>query len=146
MLAYIQNILHPCYKFCSWFRVAPFLLLPRLKFVFFSVSITAVSDILSTIPRRTSSSAISCNVHRSRPSGASEQAMAMICVLPVHLLFYADWPALSAPVLLPRRQLQIVLLSGRSCGVWHDMFPLFWRMSTPDFLVSHPVSTVSAHA
>ena len=79
LLVYIQNILHPSYKFCSRLGDAPFLLLPRLKFVFFSVSITAVSEILSTTPKRTSSSAISCNVHRSRPSGASEQAMAMIC-------------------------------------------------------------------
>ena len=54
----------------------PFLI--RLKFVFFRVSMTAVSEMLSTTPSRTSSSAVRCSVHRSRPSGASEQAMAMM--------------------------------------------------------------------
>ena len=34
LLVSIQNILHPCYKFRTWFGDAPFLLLPRLKFVF----------------------------------------------------------------------------------------------------------------
>ena len=77
-LIYIQNVFHPCYKFRPRLGDAPFFLLPGFKFVFFSVSITAVSEILSTTPRRTSSSAISCNVHRSRPSGASEQAIAII--------------------------------------------------------------------
>ena len=77
-LIYIQNVLHPRYKLRPWFWDAPLLFLPRLKFVFFSVSMTAVSEMLSTTPSRTSSSAISCSVHRSRPSGASEQAMAMM--------------------------------------------------------------------
>ena len=77
-LIYIQNILHPRYKLRPWFWDAPFLLLPRLKFIFFRGSITAVSEILSTTPRHTCSSAISRSVHRSRPSGASEQAMATI--------------------------------------------------------------------
>lgn len=67
LLVYIQNILHPRYKFRPRLGDTPFLLLPRLKFVFFSVSITAVSEILSTTPSRTSSSAISCSVHRSPP-------------------------------------------------------------------------------
>ena len=77
-LIYIQNVLHPRYKLRPWFWDAPLLFLPRLKFVFFSVSMTAVSEMLSTTPSRTSSSAISCSVHRSRPSGASEQEMAMM--------------------------------------------------------------------
>lgn len=33
-LIYIQNVLHPRYKLRPWFWDAPFLLLPRLKFVF----------------------------------------------------------------------------------------------------------------
>lgn len=77
-LIYIQNVLHPRYKLRPGLWNAPFLLLPGLKFVFFSVSITAVSEMLPTTPSRTSSSAISCKVHRSRPSGACEQAMAMM--------------------------------------------------------------------
>ena len=77
-LIYIQNVLHPRCKLRPWFWDAPLLFLPRLKFVFFSVSMTAVSKMLSTTPSRTSSSAVRCSVHRSRPSGASEQAMAMM--------------------------------------------------------------------
>ncbi len=59
---HIQYILHLRYEFCSGFRDAPFFFLPGFKFVFFRVFITAVSDMLSTTPRRTSSSAIICNV------------------------------------------------------------------------------------
>ena len=72
-----QNIFHRRYKvgILVW-RYLPVFAQVRLNFIFFKVLHTVIGETLGTIFNSTIFSANSRIVHRSRPSGASEQAMA----------------------------------------------------------------------
>ena len=75
----VQHILHSSHELPAHLRDAPFLLRPRLEFVFLSVWRTVSREMLSANPIWTTLSASSCSVQCVCPSGASLQAMATRC-------------------------------------------------------------------
>ncbi len=101
----VQHILHSSHELPAHLRDAPFLLRPRLEFVFLSVWRTVSREMLSANPIWTTLSASSCSVQCVCPSGASLQAMATRCAscLPSNLR------------LCPGRGRSISALSSPSC-------------------------------
>ena len=75
----VQHVLHSSHELPAHLRDAPFLLRPRLEFVFLSVWRTVSREMLSANPIATTLSASSCSVQCVCPSGASLQAMATRC-------------------------------------------------------------------
>ena len=74
-LVYLEHPLHAGHEMVALLlRNAPHFPPPRFPFVFFNACRTVSSQIVSTTSSRTSSSASSFTVHRTRPSGGTEQA------------------------------------------------------------------------
>ena len=100
LVVQVKHILHPGHELPAYLRDAPFLLLPRLEFVFFSVWRTVSREMLSANPIWTTLSASSCSVQCVCPSGASLQAMATRCAscIPSSLRL---WPGLGRSLSAP---------------------------------------------